>query len=400
MMRTTSAASFDRAMLTGNVHYPVLVRSGDTGRDELTRRAAGLAPDAFWLVSRAGLPEAHTAWAERLLGPVAPVRRLTAPDTPDAPGSPDASWAVRPAPGSVVVALGGTGVLDAAARLAVRAADTARGDPTGRGPRLILLPTTPRAMTDTAFTLERPGAPGTAPALVWAQLDLLTTLPPSALRSGLAALVRNVLAVSPAFYDSVGALLRPDLTGYDALPLARAVALSAEIRATLMCYDPREQGPATAFRYGRTVADALLSLRTGLGHGDALALGMLAAARIAVLAGLLGPAAERAHHELLDRWGAPRELPAPLTAADVATALRRGPTAGPVPLPHTHTHTHTHGLFTTDGPAPGWTVATAKPVTYRVRFAPDVFAPDNPALATAGAADGALAPSRRLLVVK
>lgn len=104
MMRTTSAPNTDRAMLAGNVHYPVLVRSGDDGRDELPRRAAGLAPDAFWLVTRAGLPAAHTAWAERLLGPAAPVRVLTAPDTPDTP------WTVRPAPGSVVVALGGTGV--------------------------------------------------------------------------------------------------------------------------------------------------------------------------------------------------------------------------------------------------------------------------------------------------
>ncbi|MET9428993.1 hypothetical protein [Streptomyces sp. NPDC003036] len=172
MMRTTSAPNTDRAMLAGNVHYPVLVRSGDDGRDELPRRAAGLAPDAFWLVTRAGLPAAHTAWAERLLGPAAPVRVLTAPDTPDTP------WTVRPAPGSVVVALGGTGVLDAAARLAVRAADTARGDPAGRGARLILLPTTPRAMTDTAFTLERPGAPGAAPALVWLTSAPSSSAPP------------------------------------------------------------------------------------------------------------------------------------------------------------------------------------------------------------------------------
>ncbi|MHC5908994.1 sedoheptulose 7-phosphate cyclase [Streptomyces sp. S6] len=66
----------------------------------------------------------------------------------------------------------------------------------------------------------------------------------------------------------------------------------------------------------------------------------------------------------------------------------------------------THGLTTTDGPGPArsWTVATAKPVTYRVRFAPGVLDPRNPALALAGLpdheADGTGPARRRLLVVE
>ncbi|MCX4766568.1 sedoheptulose 7-phosphate cyclase [Streptomyces sp. NBC_01275] len=61
-----------------------------------------------------------------------------------------------------------------------------------------------------------------------------------------------------------------------------------------------------------------------------------------------------------------------------------------------------HGLTTTEGPGPArsWTVSTAKPVRYRVRFAPGVLDPRTRALARAGAPADGPAPARRLLVVE
>ncbi|MFE7190896.1 sedoheptulose 7-phosphate cyclase [Kitasatospora sp. NPDC057541] len=60
---------------------------------------------------------------------------------------------------------------------------------------------------------------------------------------------------------------------------------------------------------------------------------------------------------------------------------------------------HVPGLHATGdpvngAPATGWTVATALPVSYRVRFTPGVLDPGNPALARAGGP-----PGRRLVVV-
>jgi len=54
-----------------------------------------------------------------------------------------------------------------------------------------------------------------------------------------------------------------------------------------------------------------------------------------------------------------------------------------------------HGLFTTGEPVSSWTVTTALPVSYQVRFAPGLLDPGSLALAEAGAA-----PGRRLMVVE
>ncbi|MFF2349477.1 sedoheptulose 7-phosphate cyclase [Kitasatospora sp. NPDC058115] len=55
---------------------------------------------------------------------------------------------------------------------------------------------------------------------------------------------------------------------------------------------------------------------------------------------------------------------------------------------------HATGNPVNGAPATGWTVATALPVSYRVRFTPGVLDPRNPALARAGGP-----PGRRLVVV-
>ncbi|WP_232246455.1 sedoheptulose 7-phosphate cyclase [Kitasatospora mediocidica] len=61
-----------------------------------------------------------------------------------------------------------------------------------------------------------------------------------------------------------------------------------------------------------------------------------------------------------------------------------------------------HGLFTVGSPVTSWTVRTALPVDYQVRFAPRLLAADNPALATAGLPAGPRRQRRRrmLLVVE
>ncbi|GHF67311.1 hypothetical protein GCM10010218_55990 [Streptomyces mashuensis] len=297
------SVTLDRSIGSGLAAFPLQVRAGPASWDGLTDAAHRLDAGGFLLVTDTGVPTPHVDRVLHHLRRAAPTRLLrTAPTDGNGTLPKDA----------VVVGLGGTGVVDAAARLAARGTR-----------RPLLLPTTLPAMSDTALSLAGPAGPRPVPALVRAQLEFLGTLAPGAVRPGLYALVRHVLSVCPASYDQVCARLRPD-GRYDAPALASFLALCADARTALTCYDPLEEGPAGAFRYGHAVADALRVLGVGaLRYGDAVALGMLAAARCARSLGLLDAAGERAHHALLARWGAPAVLPAPVTPPDVLRVLRR-----------------------------------------------------------------------------
>ncbi|MFI1100497.1 hypothetical protein [Streptomyces melanogenes] len=305
MLSSRSPVALDRSIGSGLARFPLQIRAGAASWDELTGIARGLAADRFVVVSDPGVPAAHAHRVLHHLGAAAPADLVWASGTDEVP------------PGAVIVGLGGTSVLDAVAERAVH---------TRRGP--LLLPTTLPAVLDTALSLVGPGGPRRLPVLVRAQLEFLDTLAPGAVRPGLYALVRNVLSVCPASYDQVCARLRPD-GRYDRSALASFIALCADARAALTCYDPLEDGPAGAFRYGHAVADALRVLGVGaLRYGDAVALGLLVAARCARRLGLLDAEGEAAHRELLARWGAPDALPAPVTVRDVLEILRRSTAAG------------------------------------------------------------------------
>ncbi|WP_344071851.1 3-dehydroquinate synthase family protein [Streptomyces crystallinus] len=302
------AVAIDRSVGSGPAHFPVQIRAGSASWDELTAIARGLDADRFVVVSDQGVPTALTHRVLHHLGAAAPARWVGT-------SGPDGVGAEEIPSEAVIVALGGTSVLDAVGRAAAH---------TRRGP--LLLPTTLPAALDTALSLVGPTGPRRVPVLVRAQLEFLDTLTPGAVRPGLYALVRNVLSVCPASYDQICARLRPD-GRYDRSALASFIALCADARAALTCYDPLEDGPAGVFRYGHTVADALRVLGVGaLRYGDAVALGLLVAARCARRTGLLDAAGEAAHRELLARWGAPDVLPAPVTAQDVLGVLRTSAT--------------------------------------------------------------------------
>ncbi|MCX5380590.1 hypothetical protein [Streptomyces sp. NBC_00091] len=300
-----SSVRIDRSLLSGPAHVRVQIRYGDGSAGELPGILRELGPGRIALVTGPGLPREHAARVLRLLGAAAPTGVLW----------PDGGGPLVVPDGALVVALGGTRVIAAAGR--ARCAD-------GTRPALVRLPTTLRAMSDTALSVAGPGGRISAPILVRIQLEFLATLAPQALRAGLSPLLRTVLAVVPASAERVASRLRPG-GGYDPGTLASFVSLCLEARAALACHDPLERGPAAALRYGDTVARALRSLAgPDLRHGDALALGLRAAAGVSRRSGLLDPADEAAHEDLLDRAGAARALPGGILPRELAAAVTGG----------------------------------------------------------------------------
>ncbi|MEV5886665.1 hypothetical protein AB0L74_28920 [Streptomyces sp. NPDC052020] len=188
-----------------------------------------------------------------------------------------------------------------------------------RGVRLVHLPTTPVAAFDAVLSLKQGAnlAAGKnlcgayrAPSLICCDLSWLVTLSRPQLLTGITEMAKNVLAVVPsrenAFKEALTALPERPVEAFDAL-----FELGLAAKAPLLATDPHERHEALVFEYGHTVGHALEVLSAGaMGHGEAVAWGMLAAAEVSAQLGLLDQADVAAHYSLLSAL----ELPSPCTA--------------------------------------------------------------------------------------
>lgn len=178
----------------------------------------------------------------------------------------------------LLVAIGGGAVCD----LAGFAAATF-----SRGMRLVLVPTTLLAQADAAVGGKNglnlatgKNLVGTIhqPDLVLCDTELLATLPRKELSSGLAEVIKHGLIADP---DLVGVVTRSAarLLAPDPVELVSVVARSVAIKAQIVALDEREQSVRAHLNYGHTFGHAMEQLRRGrLRHGEAIALGMMAAA--------------------------------------------------------------------------------------------------------------------------
>ncbi len=154
------------------------------------------------------------------------------------------------------------------------------------------------------------------PRAVIIDTDTLSTLPDRELSAGIAEVIKYGLLGDPDFFswleNNMEALLdrEPDA-------LAFAIRRSCQDKADIVAADEREQGRRALLNLGHTFGHAI---ETGLGygcwlHGEAVACGMLMAARLSVDLGWLEPLAVERIESLVRRAGLPTEPPAALGAA-------------------------------------------------------------------------------------
>jgi 3-dehydroquinate synthetase len=100
--------------------------------------------------------------------------------------------------------------------------------------------------------------------------ELLETLPERERRAGMAEVVKTGLLAGEPLWD---------------LPLPELVRRCASYKAAVCLRDPHEHGERATLNLGHTFAHALESAAgyEGLGHGEAVALGLLAALRLSGL---------------------------------------------------------------------------------------------------------------------
>jgi shikimate kinase/3-dehydroquinate synthase len=136
------------------------------------------------------------------------------------------------------------------------------------------------------------------PRLVLADPDLLATLPGRERRAAFGELLKYALLDGEALYGEVDALapaLAPDEPAAPPPGLAAVIRRAAGIKAAIVSADEREQGGERALlNLGHTIGHAI-EAAAGYGtllHGEAVALGLLAACRVSAALGLADPALE------------------------------------------------------------------------------------------------------------
>jgi shikimate kinase / 3-dehydroquinate synthase len=133
------------------------------------------------------------------------------------------------------------------------------------------------------------------PRLVLADPDLLATLPGRERRAAFGELLKYALLDGEGLYAELDALapaLAPDEPAAPPAALVAVIRRAAGIKAAIVSADEREQGGERALlNLGHTVGHAI-EAAAGFGtllHGEAVALGLIAACRVSVALGLTGP---------------------------------------------------------------------------------------------------------------
>jgi len=148
------------------------------------------------------------------------------------------------------------------------------------------------------------------PNLVLADCQTLTTLPQRELTSGWAEVIKHGLILDEEFVQFLESNVNR-LTKLEPELLTRAIARSTAIKAQVVSQDEKErEGKRTILNYGHTIAhglEAATQYKRFL-HGEAVAIGMVGAAKLSQRLGLLPSATVERQQALLQKFDLPTSL--------------------------------------------------------------------------------------------
>ena len=209
-----------------------------------------------------------------------------------------------------------------------------------RGVRYVEVPTTLMAQTDGVLSNKQAinGRLGKnqfglyhAPLFIWADVACTLKEPVRQARSAIVEGVKNGLVADAWWLERLSHLLRQGLEGLRAnwrdftLQLIRS-------KLRILERDPSEKRDAIILEYGHTFGHALEWLSRGeLYHGEAVSLGMCAAAQLAFNLGLLDRETLQLHRHMLgELLGAPIHIPAGVDPRHIyRTMLKDNKRTGP-----------------------------------------------------------------------
>lgn len=198
-----------------------------------------------------------------------------------------------------------------------------------RGVRFVQVPTTLLAMIDASIGgktgVNLPQGKNLVgafnqPALVLVDPAVLDTLSDEELRCGVAETIKHGIIGDPVLFEDLasGPLDRRTWRGPGG---AERVERAIRVKVRVVEADPRETGRRTVLNLGHTVGHALeTASRYTLRHGEAVAIGITAATRIAASIGVAPTDLVDCVEAVLRRWRLPVRCPA-IAIEDVEHAL-------------------------------------------------------------------------------
>ena len=209
---------------------------------------------------------------------------------------------------SLIVALGG-GVIGDLAGFA--AATYMRGIP------FVQVPTTLLAMVDSSVGgktgVNHPMGKNMIgafhqPQKVLMDLEVLKTLPKEEFLSGMAEVIKYGVIWDGAFFDYLDNN-RDRILGLDRDALIHVIRRSCEIKAEVVGKDEREGGLRAILNFGHTVGHAIEKAENyTMRHGEAVAIGMVYASRLAFATGLCDASVPERVEKLIASYGLPTNL--------------------------------------------------------------------------------------------
>ena len=187
-----------------------------------------------------------------------------------------------------------------------------------RGIDFVQMPTTLLAMVDSSAG-GKTGVDHSAgknligafhqPRAVIADLDTLSTLPERELRAGFAEVIKTACIGDAGFFDWLDANADA-LLARDATALTHAIATCCRFKAGVVARDECESGERALLNFGHTFGHAI-ETEAGYGnllHGEAVAIGMVLAARLSAQLGMSSDADTRRLRDVLHKFGLPTDL--------------------------------------------------------------------------------------------
>lgn len=161
------------------------------------------------------------------------------------------------------------------------------------------------------------------PAMVISDTSVLVTLPDSEVRQGLAEVIKTAFLSGGPLLELCRTKL-DRMIALDPAAVTEAVHEAVQFKASVVSQDEFDiTGARAILNYGHTVGHALEAAGEylALTHGDAIAIGMAAAARLSTAIGLSNPELVGTTEDMLKSAGLPVRVPSGITPAKALEAM-------------------------------------------------------------------------------